>query len=161
MNDILMNKKAVSNIQKSYKGTTVAPSLKEVAEKNSTVLAVIETVFPFKFFPTTIIVDLQKVSIINTLFFFSKQRVSIPISEIFVIECDTNLFFATLRIKDKRFEQLPTQIDFLPKEQAKEIHTIIQGLMTVYDQQLNIEGLSTEEIKENVEKIGSTYVGNI
>lgn len=145
-------------MEKTYKGTTVAPTLKEVADKNTVVLTSIETIFPFEFFPATITVDLQKVNIVNSLFFFSKQRVSIPISEIFIVECDTNLFFGTLRIKDKRFDQEPISIQFLPKEQAKEVHRIIQGLMAVYDQKLSIEGMSTEEIKVSVEKIGSSFV---
>lgn len=152
--------KTVTNMQNMYKGTTVIPSLKEVVENNNMVLFQLKSVFPFDFFPASITIDLQKISIVDQLFFFSKQVISIPISEIFVVECDTNLFFATLRIRDKRYELSPLEISFLHKEEARKARRIIQGLIAVNDQNLNMGGLSLDEIKENVEKLGSTLAGS-
>lgn len=137
------------------------PTLKEVAEKNSAVLCSLDAIFPFDFFPSTVVIDLQKISIINRLFFFTKQVVSIPIKEIFVVECDTDLFFATLRIKDKRFTQEPVVVNFLRKSEAREARRVIQGLMAVYEQQLDTDGMSPEEVKKYAQQIGSTYVATL
>lgn len=146
---------AVSNVEKSYKGTTVAPSLKDVAEHNTEILFKLKSVFPFDFFPATICIDLQKVNVIDRVFFWAKNTVSVPISEIFVVECDTSLFFATLRVKDKRFQNDPIEVRYLKKSEALEAQRIIQGLVAVHNQKLNMGGMSTDEIKVNAEIIGN------
>ncbi len=109
----------------------------ELIEKSNRVLFRTSTVFPFDFFPSEIIIDENKVSIIKKTFFWSEEVHSIMIKDITDVLIQTIPFFATLIICDDSSGENQINISFLKKDEAIKIRKIIQGLM------VSLKGLSS------------------
>lgn len=129
--------------------------LKSLVHQSNDVLFKCKTVFPFDFFPDTLIVDKTKVNIINKIFFFSEAVHSIPIKNIKDVEVETNVFFATMNIIPDVYLGQTTCINYLPKSDALEARRIIQGLVLCKRENIDITSLDANEIKTMLENAGT------
>src|SRR5258708_7965897 len=73
-------------------------NFEKLIKKSDRVLLKIKSVFPFEFFPDSIVIDESKVSIIHRIFFWTAAIQSIPIQHVQDVEVDTSILFATLKI---------------------------------------------------------------
>lgn len=103
--------------------------LDELVEKSGRALFKASTVFPFELFPTTLIIDENKVTIFYREFFWSERIHSIMIRDIKDVIVETSLFFATLIIIDDAFKDDPVRIHYLWKKQAMHARKLVQGLI--------------------------------
>lgn len=103
--------------------------LDDLVEKSNRVLFKTSAVFPFDFFPNEIIIDENKVSIIQREFFWSSRIHSVIIRDISDVYVDTSILFATLVIIDEGFTDREIRIPYLWKNEALEARRIIQGLV--------------------------------
>src|SRR5579883_2089098 len=70
----------------------------KLVHKTDRILLKVKAVFPFEFFPDSLVIDENKVNIIHRIFFWTSEIQSIPISHIQDVEVDTSILFATLKI---------------------------------------------------------------
>ncbi len=131
--------------------------LDTLVENSNQILYKTRTVFPFHLFPKEIIVDINKVSVLDRQLFDTGRIRSITIRTISDIFIDTGFLFAKLSIIDRDFTENSMHIDYLPRDEAVKIRRIIQGLMVGYEKGIDFTKLSAEEIVDKLEEIGKIY----
>src|SRR5690606_20227287 len=92
--------------------------LEQIVETSQKVLMRVKSVFPFQFFPDTVIVDPTKVDIIYSDFFWHRFVFTIPITAIKLIKINVGLFFATLLNEVDGYETNPDAVTFFPRNEA-------------------------------------------
>ena len=129
--------------------------LRELAQRSNETLFKCNTVFPFDFFPDTLIIDKTKINIINKVFFLSESVHSIMIRTIKDLQVDSNIFFAKLTIIPDVYMGQSTEISYLKKSEALMARRIIQGLMLCQREDVDISDLDAKEIRTKIETAGS------
>jgi hypothetical protein len=129
-----------------------------IVGSSNRVLMKISTVFPFTFFPDTLVIDEAKVTIIHWNGFFTKTVFPILIENIMNVTLSTSLFFASLQFEVIGFETNPDPITHIQKSQAIKARKVITGLMTLKKQRIDLSGISTEELMQKIEQIGESHV---
>jgi hypothetical protein len=117
-------------------------------------LMAITSVFPFSFFPDSIVVDKKKVDVIHRSFFATKRVFTIFIDDIRTVRVSNGLFFATIRFEVKGFEQNPQPVKYLRKHEAKKIRDLIIGLVTTDMEDIDISKIPEKQAKKKLTKIG-------
>src|SRR5688572_4826046 len=85
------------------------------------------TVFPFNLFPNTIVIDREKVTIINRIFFKVSEVVSLRIHDVLNVMADVGPFFGSIRIQTRYFDQSGYSITYLKRRDALKLNRILQG----------------------------------
>jgi len=132
----------------------VGDKLRTIELKTDDVVFRASSVFPFQLFPDEIVVDKNKVNIINRIFFGSEMVHSIAIDQISDVALETGPLFATLRFKNKTAPFEETSIQYLPKSQAQEMQRIVQGLMLASQEKIDTTYVRNDELKERAEESG-------
>lgn len=128
--------------------------LNRLVKKTQRVLLRINTVFPFDFFTTTIIVDENKVDIIRRNFLFSEEVQSILIKDIISVILDSSVFFASLRFEVKDVKEPYEPIHYLWKKDAFKAKEIITGLIALVGEKIDPTAMDTKELIKKVKEIG-------
>ena len=131
--------------------------LDTLIDTSSQVLFKSHTVFPFHLFTKEIVIDVNKVSLIDRQFFSSARIRSLTIRTVSDTFVDTGLFFAKLSIIVRDFTENSLHIDYLPKADAIKARRIIQGLMVGYEKGIDFSKLNPQEIIDKLEEIGKIY----
>ncbi len=125
-----------------------------VKQAPSSVLFKISTIFPFKFFPTTLIIRANKIDIINMLFFASETIHTTMIDDITDVTVETSLFFATMKITDKGYHDQLITIEYLDKSAAMKARRIIQGLIAAKAEKIDPTKIDPNKLVEQAELLG-------
>ncbi len=128
-----------------------------LVKRSSQTLYKIKTVFPYNFFPTTVSIDPQKVTLQIKNFFSSSEIRSIHIKNISHVFVDTGPFFATLVLIDQSIlddNVGKIQIPYLKKQEALKARRIIQGLIVAHKEEIDITKLSDDNVVRKLEEIG-------
>lgn len=116
----------------------------------------IKGVFPFDFFPDEIAVDLTKVNILRSNFFWTKHIQSILIENIAYVNINMTPFFATMSFVDVSFERNQRiKISYLKKGEALKMRRIIQGLIIARKEGVDFSKFSKTELTAKVEELGN------
>jgi hypothetical protein len=130
--------------------------LQNLAKDEQPVLMSLKTVFPFKLFPTEIIIEKTKVNIKNTLFFGSSDIQSLLISDISSCETESSMFFGLIRFMSRIPNAPPLIVNYLPKAEAQRARRIIQGLMVGVMNKVDVTKVSTPDLLESIEQVGDS-----
>lgn len=130
--------------------------LDKLVYKSKSVILAIKSVWPFDFFPDEIVMDETKVSIIHRVFFFSNQIRSIEYKDILNVIVEHSIFFASLQIIDRYFQELPVVTRYLKKDEAILAKRVIQGMIIVIKEGIDVHALSIGELLVRVEKVGKS-----
>lgn len=130
--------------------------LQNVTNASNRVLFKASTLFPFDFFPDTIIIHDVKIDIIHTLFFATTKVVSFPISSLINVTASTNSFFGVLNLEMVGFEPNPGTLKFLSIHDAIRARRILNGLIICYKENVDLTKLDINLVKQKVEEIGTT-----
>ena len=129
-------------------------TLEELQHASDRTLFKARTVFPFTFFPDTIILDYQKISIIKKKFFLSEKIDSINHADIMHVEVDTGPLFATLKITTKYFSGKPIRIQYLGKKHAIRVRDIMHGLISAKQADISFDEVDKKRLTTRLEQIG-------
>ncbi len=124
-----------------------------VARSNGNLLR-IKAVFPFDFFPDELIVDRNKVDIINREFLKSATIRSVLHRDITDVIVQTSLFFAKVTIVARSFTDQVHEIHFLKRHEAIRARRLIQGLVAAVRQGIDLEPFSDQELTVKIEELG-------
>jgi hypothetical protein len=124
--------------------------LDDLVEKNSEPLVKVSTIIPFTLFPTDVIIDISKITIITREFFSSESILSILIQNIEEIMVETSPFFATVKILTKGFHDNPIEISYLSKRDALAVQKTIQGLAN----EIDLKKVNPQEILGEIAQLG-------
>ncbi|NTU46646.1 hypothetical protein HGA88_03385 [Candidatus Roizmanbacteria bacterium] len=124
--------------------------LERLVSKSARVLMKIKTTFPFNFFPTTVSIDENKISIVTHSFFSSGRARTISVKDMKDVMVDTDLFYGALTLKNGG----EVEISFLKKSEALMARQLILGLIFCYQDGVDPILLTKEELIAKAEKIG-------
>lgn len=125
----------------------------ELVQKSDKILFRIRAVFPFDLFPDEVIVDVNKVNIIQNSF-LSKNMHSVFIKDISDVVVQTGILFACLSIIDFGFVENTIDIRYLDISKALEARRIIQGLVVSSRQGIDLSKVEVTDLRRKVEKLG-------
>jgi hypothetical protein len=117
----------------------------------------IKTVFPFTLFPTEVVVDKLKVTIITSAFIY-KHYFPVLLKDIKTVSVAQGIFFASLNFEIAGYETNPSIINFLRKDQALKAHQVIMGLIAVLKEKADksMNTVPEEKLLEKLTEIGGT-----
>ncbi len=128
----------------------------QLIESQIQVLFQTVSVFPFEFFPTTLLIDKTKVTVKYKIFFTSYQLKSLLIQDISNIEVSTSWLFATLKIRSRLPSEKVMSIKYLWKRDALEAQKIIQGLMVGIEEHIDVSRIPSNQLRKRAEQLGGT-----
>ena len=138
-----------------------SPALRTIVEKSHEVLAEATTIFPFKLFPDTVVVDRTKVTIIKRNFFWSEDVVSIRIEDVLNATSGVDLFFGSLNIASRVMNSTDHyQIKFLWKKDAMHLKHLIQGYVIAQHNDIDVAHLSRDKLIETLCELGDDTRGS-
>lgn len=116
----------------------------------------IKSVFPFDFFPNTLTIDIDKITVKFKQFFSSVEIRSINISNISQVYVDSGPLFATMYVADQVIvdESSRMRIPYLKKDEAMKARRIIQGLIIAKKSEIDLNNINDEDMLEKVEELG-------
>lgn len=130
-----------------------------LVKKSNRILASISSHrFPFDFFPNTINVEEDRITVIKRNFFFSSEIHSVDLQDVSNVFINTAPFFAQLVIVSKTFAENEIKIKYLRKSEAVFVRRIIEGLRTLEDKQIDTSIYSTTELISKLKEMSSTDI---
>lgn len=134
--------------------------LNDLIGKSQTTLLKISNIFPFDFFPDDVVIDVNKVSVINRPFFFSSYVHSVSIKDVFDVLVETNVLFATLRIVDRNFMENVLSVNYLWKSDAFKARRIIQGLLVAAREGIDLSKADEKNLRTKLEELGAVHTSH-
>lgn len=129
--------------------------LRNMAKRSHEVLVSVNTVFPLTLFPSTVIVDRTKVTIISRTFFFTSKTISIRIEDILNVSCTLGPFFGSVVISSRVMNSTDHfEIDLFWRHDAIRLKHIIQGYMIAQHNDVDISSLSRDELVDHLAELG-------
>lgn len=113
------------------------------------------TVFPFTFWPDTISIDREKLTIANRFFFRVAEVVSIRIEDILNVTADVGPFFGAIKMYTRFFDpDKPYHINFLWRSDALKIKRILQGYIIAAQNSIDCSSLPKQQLVRLLDEIG-------
>ena len=113
-----------------------------------------KTVFPFNLFRDTIVVDREKVTIINRMFFRTAEVVSLRIHDVLNVMADVGPFFGTVKIQTRFFDAASYSINYLWRADALKLNRILQGYVIAIQKGIDCDGFTAQELATLLDEIG-------
>ncbi len=127
--------------------------------KNSTrILYKINSVFPFDFFPDTLLIDPLKINYIHRTFFLEEEVKSILIENMGHVIVSSGPIFSTLTIVDTIYSTNTIIMKPIIKKQAFKAQNILQGLIVSKKENIDTAKAVTTTQISTVEAIGKPIV---
>lgn len=130
--------------------------LRDATARSHEVLFKAQTVFPFNLFPDSVIVDREKLSIINRFFFRVAKITSVPIKDILSVEADVGPFFGSIYLTSRYFFTNPHSINFLWRKDALELQKLLQGYIIASEQDINCFNINRNNLVGLLEDLGQS-----
>lgn len=128
--------------------------LEELVEKTKDIIYETSSVFPFRLFPDTVVVDENKVTLTRRDLFF-KRTFPIMYEDIITVKVDRGILFAAMEFEIKRLDKKPRPITYLNPKEASTAKKYIMGLVEAKKAGINLSKLDTAQIRQKLEEIGT------
>jgi hypothetical protein len=131
--------------------------LEDVVKNANLVLFQARTIFPFELFPSEIVIDPVKLTVISRDFFVSGQTQSVYIKDIMDVIIETGPFFSSLRIVDIGYAQNKLSIKYLLRKDASCARQILEGLLAGTKAGVDFSCLKKGEILRVINSLKGSY----
>lgn len=147
----------MNNSKTIFKEKTKAMEEKfnSLLDQSHNVLFTTKSIFPFDFFPDSLIIDINQIHITTREFFKSQKLYSMSIQDIREVFVETSPWFATLKIVGKDFNGKSVKISFLKRDDALKAKKIIQGLSIGVKEGVDFSQIQKDSLSEKLEDLGS------
>jgi len=132
-------------------------AVEDMVKNSNRVLLKISSVFPLDLFPTSIIAEDTRITIIHRQL-FSSQAHSVDIKNISNIFVDTSILFAQLTIVSNTFAENEIVIDRLWKKDAILMRRIIEGLRMFVNKDIDTTGYNVKELINKLKELSTTGI---
>ena len=129
--------------------------LEDMMSKSNRIIISISSMFPWDIFTSSVNVEETRVTIIHRQFFASQVH-SVDIKNISNIFIDTFLFFTTLTIVSKTFEENNVKVMKLRKKEADQARRIIEGLRMFIEKDIDTSKYTTKELIDKLDELSTT-----
>ncbi len=130
-------------------------AVEDMVNNSNRILLRVSSIFPLDLFPSSIIVEETRLTIIHRQL-FSSQAYSADIKNISNIFIDTGVLFSRLTIVSDTFVENQVIIDKLWKKEAIFIRRIIEGLRMFVDKDIDTTGYKIEELINKLRELSTT-----
>lgn len=137
--------------------------LKVIAERQDIEMLRAESVFPFTFFPDTLIIDTTKITISKKQLFATEYITTIPLKDLGDVNVQTVVFLGSLTLKympqansPGMNEAVEIRISNLRRKDAIRAKNILKGALVAKAEEIDIAKLSPEEIQDVLQKFGES-----
>lgn len=138
----------------------VASELHKAVTGSHEVLASASTVFPFSFFPDTVTLDREKVTITHRVFFQVAEVMSIRIEDILNVTANFGPFFGSLKISTRFFDpDKPYEVNYFWRKDALRLKRILQGYIIAIQKQIDCSALTAKELTQVLDELGQGVNG--
>lgn len=141
-------------VEKLKKEPSDEEKLAELIKQTTRVLFSATNIFPFDLFPDSIVINVDRISVINRQFFGSEQVYTILVKDLADTAIETIPFFATLVIIDDRYKDKPVKVRFLSRQDAIKARRILQGLILGREQKIDFSKLKDPNLAKKIEALG-------
>ena len=132
-------------------------AVEDMVSNSNRVLLKVSSVFPWDFFPNSIIVEETRLTIINRQL-LSSQVHSVDIKNISNIFIDTSILFSQLTIVSDTFTRNQMTINKLWKKEAILMRRIIEGLRMFIERDIDTTGYEVKELISKLKELSTTKV---
>lgn len=132
----------------------VHEKLIELAEKSHDILFTADTVWPFTFFPDTITLDREKLTVSERFFFRTARVITVPITSMISADANVGPFFGSVHMTSKYFIDNTHIIKFLWRHDAEEVHRLLQGFIIAQEKGLDVSGVEKDDLKVLLRDLG-------
>lgn len=132
----------------------VHEKLIDVTEKAHDVLFEAETVFPFTLFPDTITLDKEKLSVASRSFFRTAKIITVPLTSLISAEASVGPFFGSVQMTSKYFVNSSHSVHFLWRNDATQIHRLLQGFIIAQEKGIDVSDIDTEDLRTLLHDLG-------
>ena len=113
------------------------------------------TVFPFAFFPDTIVIDRTKLAVTRRAFFRTAEVMSIRIEDVLNVTADVGPLFGTIKISTRFFNsEKPYTVSYFWRNDALRIQRVMQGYIIATQKNIDCSELSTPELSGLLDDLG-------
>jgi len=121
------------------------------------VLVAADTVFPFTLFPHSIVIDREKVTIVNRTFFRTAEIVSIKIEDVLNVTADIGPFFGAVEVETRFFDPIRHSIKYLRRNDALKVKRILQGYVVALKKGIVCSGFSVQQLIQILDDLGQGH----
>ena len=125
-----------------------------VTASSHEILLKVKGVFPFDFFPDTVVVDREKLTIAQRFFFFTAKIISVPIRDILSVEVDVGPLLGSLKLTSRYFFTNPQSIRFLWRAQAIKLQRLLQGYIIANEREIDCSSISKSHLEKLLLDLG-------
>lgn len=111
------------------------------------------TVFPFKFFPTTVVLDRNQVNVSIGVFFFTKQYLSFLVEHIHNVVVRRGVLFSEIEFEVTGYEQNPPKVNYLEHHDAEMLKKYIDAILLARASDIVVSELSKEELTNMAQQL--------
>ncbi|HSX09259.1 MAG TPA: hypothetical protein VLF93_03840 [Candidatus Saccharimonadales bacterium] len=132
-----------------------------IADRREIELLRVKSLFPFDFFPDTVVIDTTKISISRKQFFATEYVVTIPLKDLSDATLQTASFMGSIIIKympqsnsPGMNEPVDIKITKLSRGDAIRMKNILKGILVANAEEIDIAQLEPKDIVNVIEKFG-------
>lgn len=122
-----------------------------------------KSLFPFTFFPDTIIIDTNKITIVKKEFFANEFITTIPLKDLSDVTVRTAFLMGSVTIEympqassPGAMQSVHCTITSLKRKDAIQIQNLLKGALIAKAEDIDIAKLPPEEVKSVITKFGSS-----
>jgi hypothetical protein len=151
-----MSNLEVSNVASNHQNSADKHAdLKALVRQSHEVMVSATTVFPFKLFPDTIVLDRTKITITRRDFFMSSKVMSIRIEDILNVSTSVGPFFGSINIASRVLSSEDHfSISHFWRHDAVHLKHMIQGFVIAQHNGIETKHLSREHLIETLAELG-------
>lgn len=132
--------------------------LNQITQISNRVLARASTVFPFDLFPSTIVVDDMKVTVILRTFFWTELIRSFDMIDISGIFVGSGPILASIELVSKNFIENNVTIKNFWKKDAINLRNVIEGIRMLTKEDVNTKDFQKYELLAKVKTLQENYL---
>ena len=132
-------------------------AVEDMVNNSNRILLKISTVFPLDLFPSTIVVEETRLTIVHRQLFTSQTH-SVDIKNISNILVDSGIFFAQLTVISDNFVENQIVINRLWKRDATFMRRIIEGLRMFVSKDIDTTDYTVKELVSKLKELSTTKI---
>jgi hypothetical protein len=139
----------------------IVPKLDELARLHKAVghseeiILKVKAIFPLDLFPDTIIMDRQKLTVVNRTFFNSAHTVSVQLKNIRNVESELGPLYGSVTITSKQFANNTYTIKHLRRSDIVNLQRSVQGAMVAHEEKIDTSKIHAGQLRGLLHKLGS------
>lgn len=115
-------------------------------------------IFPFDFFPDTVVIDKEKLTIAQRIFFFTGKIISVPMRDLLSVQANVGPIFGSIQLTSRYFFTNPQSIKFIWRSHALKMQRLLQGFIIATERNIDCSSVDKTQLLPLLEHLGRVDV---